>query len=303
MNPYSHLFDKAAELLDATKNERIHYVNQDKWVGYPRAQSILDRLEDFITYPQIDRMPNLLIVGDSNNGKTKILNRFLERYPVKVDEDTYTNTQPVVFISAPSRPDENAFFIRLLEDMIVPYAKNDSTAIKRERVIRVMKARKTRMILIDEIQHIIAGSYLSQKGFLNSIKDLSNTLKIPIVGAGIEDAFHAIQVDSQLANRFQVEVLERWKFDSKESRLAFSKLLLSIEKRLPLPEPSFLYKQPFIGQLHYLSEGLIGEVVLIIKQLAVYAIKNDLPCIDDSVFGELNILPPSKRKELLKRMR
>lgn len=303
MNKYDHLFDKAFDLLNATKEERILYINKDKWVGYPRAKQILDRLEDFMTYPQNDRMPNLLIVGDSNNGKTKILNRFLERYPLSIDEDSYTNTQPVVYISAPSKPDENAFFIRLLEELFVPYTKNDSTAIKRERVIRVMKSRRTRMILIDEIQHIIAGSYNSQKVFLNSIKDLSNTLKIPIIGAGIEDAFHAIQVDAQLANRFQVEVLERWKFDSKENRAKFSQLIASIEKRLPLPEPSFLYKKPLIEQLYYLSDGLIGEVVLIIRQLAIYAIKNDLPCIDDSVFGELNLLPASKRKELLKRMR
>lgn len=303
MNNYDHLFDETIQLLDASKEDRVRYVNEDKWIGYPRAQQILDRLEDFITYPQVDRMPNLLIIGDSNNGKTKILRRFLDRYPVGIDEETYLNTQPVVFISAPSKPDENAFFIRLLEEMLVPYAKNDSAAVKRERVIRVMKVRNTKMILIDEIQHIIAGSFNSQKSFLNAIKDLSNSLKIPIIGAGIEDAFHAIQVDPQLANRFQVEVLERWKFESKESRIAFAQLIASIEKRLPLPEPSYLYKKPYIEQIHYLSDGLIGEAVLVIKQLASYAIKNDLPCIDDSVFGELNLLPPSKRKELLKRMR
>lgn len=303
MNNYDHLFDETIQLLDASKEDRVRYVNEDKWIGYPRAQQILDRLEDFITYPQVDRMPNLLIIGDSNNGKTKILRRFLDRYPVGIDEETYLNTQPVVFISAPSKPDENAFFIRLLEEMLVPYAKNDSAAVKRERVIRVMKVRNTKIILIDEIQHIIAGSFNSQKSFLNAIKDLSNSLKIPIIGAGIEDAFHAIQVDPQLANRFQVEVLERWKFESKESRIAFAQLIASIEKRLPLPEPSYLYKKPYIEQIHYLSDGLIGEAVLVIKQLASYAIKNDLPCIDDSVFGELNLLPPSKRKELLKRMR
>lgn len=303
MSRYDHLLDKAFDLLNAPKEERINYINEDKWIGYPRAQHILNRLEDFISYPQVERMPNLLIVGDSNNGKTQILRRFANRYPLSIDEDSYTNTQPVVFISAPAKPDEKSFFIRILEDMVVPYAKNDSVEVKRQQAIRAMKSRNTRMLVIDEIQHVIAGSYNAQKGFLNSIKDLSNELKIPIIGAGIEDAFHALQVDSQLANRFQVEILERWKFDSKESRKAFAQLIASIESRLPLPEPSYLYKKPFVEQLYYLSEGLIGEVVLIIKQLAVYAVRNDLPCIDESVFGELNLVPASKRKDLLKRMR
>lgn len=303
MSKYDHLLDKAFNLLTASKEDRIRYVKEDKWIGYPRAQQIIDRLEDLMLYPQVDRMPNLLIIGDSNNGKTKILRKFEDRYPVGIDEDTYLNIQPVVFVSAPSKPDENAFFIRLLQALYVPFAKNDSTAINREKVIRVMQIRKTRMIIIDEIQHLIAGSYNAQRAFLNSIKDLSNALKIPIVGAGIEDAFHAIQIDPQLANRFQVEVLERWNFNTLENRKAFAQLIASIETLLPLPEPSYLYKKPFIEQLHYLSDGLIGESVGVIKQLATYAIKHDLPCIDDAIFGELNILPPSKRKELLKRMR
>lgn len=303
MSKYDHLLDKAFYMLNAPKEDRIKYVNEDKWIGYPRAQHILERLEDFISYPQVERMPNLLIIGDSNNGKTQILKRFAARYPMYIDEDTYTNVQPIVFISAPAKPDENAFLIRLLEEMIIPYAKNDSLEVKRQMAIRAMQNRKTKMLIIDEIQHIIAGSYNAQKGFLNSIKDLSNALKIPIVGAGIEDAFHAIQVDDQLANRFQVEVLERWKFDNKADRVRFAQLVASIETRLPLPKPSYLYKKPFVEQLHYLSDGLIGEVVLIIKQLASYAIKNDLPCIDDAVFGELNLLPASKRKNLLKQMR
>jgi len=303
MSQYDHLLDKAFDLLQASKEEKIYYINEDKWIGYPRAQQILNRLEDLMVYPKVDRMPNMLIIGDSNNGKTKILKKFEGRYPLDIDEDTCLNIQPVVFVSAPSKPDENAFFIRLLQKLHVPFSKNDSTAIKREKVVRIMGIRKTRMIIIDEIQHLIAGSYNSQRAFLNSIKDLSNALKIPIVGAGIEDAFHAIQVDPQLANRFQVEVLGRWSFNVREERQAFAKLLASIETRLPLPAPSYLYKKPFIEQVHYLSDGLIGEAVSVVKQLATYAVKHELPCIDDSIFGELNILPPSKRKQLLKRMR
>ncbi|PLA73414.1 AAA family ATPase [Hydrogenovibrio sp. SC-1] len=303
MSQYDHLLDKAFDLLNAPLKERIEYVNSDKWIGYPRAQQILERMEDFISYPKVERMPNLLIVGDSNNGKTQILKRFADRYPLTVDEEDYTNRQPVVFISAPAKPDENAFLIRILEEMIVPYAKNDSIEVKRQKVIRNMEFRETRILIIDEIQHIIAGSHNAQRGFLNSIKDLSNALRIPIIGAGIEDAYHAIQVDPQMANRFQIEALARWEFNSRETRKAFAQLIRTIEARLPLPEPSFLYKKLFIEQLYYLSEGLIGEVVLIIRQLATYAIKHDLPCIDDSVFGALNLVPASKRKDLLKRLR
>lgn len=208
-----HLSSTSRSLIDAPNEQKIFYTNTDRWIGYPRAKEILNSLEDLMCYPKTDRMPNLLIIGDSNNGKTKILKHFMKRYQVDIDEDTALIIEPVVMVSAPSKPDENSFYIRLLQELSTPYIKNESTSVKRERVIRVLKKRKTRMLIIDEIQHVIAGSYNSQRNFLNAIKDLSNTLQIPIVGAGIEDAFHAIQVDTQLANRFQVEILPRWKIN------------------------------------------------------------------------------------------
>lgn len=298
-----HLSDKALELLDAPIEERIEYVNRDKWIGYPRAQALLGLMEDLMAYPKVERMPSMLIVGNTNNGKTQILKRFCDRYPVDISEDDYTVIQPVVFVSAPPKPDENEFIIRLLQELMVPYSKTDSVGTKRAQVMRTLDARHCKMLIIDEVQHIIAGSYNAQKTFLNAIKDLSNKLKIPIVAAGIEDAFHAIQVDPQLANRFQVEILEPWRFDTREQKRAFASLIASIEQRLPLPEASFLYKPPFIDQLHYLSEGLIGEVVGLIKKLAVDAMRNDLPKITTERLEALNFLPPSQRKELLKRMR
>ena len=248
-------------------------------------------------------MPNLLIVGDSNNGKTKILKQFLKRYPFDIDEDTALNIQPVVMVSAPSKPDENSFYIRMLQELHTPYVKNESASVKRERIIRVLKKRQTRMLIIDEIQHIIAGSLNAQRNLLNAIKDLSNTLQIPIVGAGIEDAFNAIQVDSQLANRFQLEVLPRWKINTLDDTKNFARLIASIEQSLILPEASYLYKKPYLEKIHYLSEGLIGEVFQILRKLAIFSIKNDQTCINEDTFDSVTLSTPSNRRKLLSQIR
>lgn len=303
MSNYDHLLDKAFDLLSAPKEERIEYVNTDKWIGYPRAKEVMERLSDLMVYPKTERMPSILIIGDSNNGKSKLLNKWASMYPTNVDEETGDLYFPIVMISAPSKPDEKAFFMRILRELMVPYSKTDSVEILREKAIRMMLGRQTKVLIIDEIQHSIAGSYQSQKVFLNSIKDLSNSLRIPIIGAGIEDAFHAIQVDPQLANRFQIEILERWRFNSRDQRRTFAQLLLSIESMLPLPEPSFLYKKPLIDKMYYLSEGLIGEAINATKALSIYAIRNDLPAITEDIFDNVKLIPPSKRKEALQRLR
>ena len=298
-----HLSDKARSLINASNDEKIFYINTDRWIGYPRSQEVLNSLEDLMCYPKTDRMPNLLIVGDSNNGKTKILKQFLKRYPFDIDEDTALNIQPVVMVSAPSKPDENSFYIRMLQELHTPYVKNESASVKRERIIRVLKKRQTRMLIIDEIQHLIAGSLNAQRNLLNAIKDLSNTLQIPIVGAGIEDAFNAIQVDSQLANRFQLEVLPRWKINTLDDTKNFARLIASIEQSLILPEASYLYKKPYLEKIHYLSEGLIGEVFQILRKLAIFSIKNDQTCINEDTFDSVTLSTPSNRRKLLSQIR
>ncbi|WP_178861940.1 TniB family NTP-binding protein [Thiomicrorhabdus cannonii] len=303
MNKYDHLTDKAFDLLSASKEERIKYVNTDKWIEYPRAKEIMDRLDDLMLYPKTERMPNLLIAGRSNSGKSKLLSQWSKKFPVEVDEETSEINFPIVMISAPPKPDDKAFFMRVLRELMIPHAKNDSTSTLYEKAIRTMIARNTKMLIIDEIQHAIAGSYVSQTVFLDTIKDMGNNLQIPIVAAGVEDAFHALQINDQLSNRFPVEVLEQWQFDNRESRRAFAQLVLTVESMLPLPEPSYLYKMPFVERIHFLSDGLLGEVVGVIRTLARYAIKHDLPCIDESVFANVNLSPPSQRKEALKKLR
>jgi predicted Ser/Thr protein kinase len=58
-------------------DERIHRLRADRWIGYPRAVEALNRLEALYTWPNKQRMPNLLLlVGPTNNGKSMIVEKF-----------------------------------------------------------------------------------------------------------------------------------------------------------------------------------------------------------------------------------
>ena len=48
------------------------------------------------------------------------------------------------------------------------------------------------MLIIDDVQHVLAGPTLKQRHFRNVIKYLGNELQIPIVGVGTRDAFNAL---------------------------------------------------------------------------------------------------------------
>lgn len=106
------------------------------------------------------------------------------------------------------------------------------------------------MLIIDEIQHVLAGSLNRQRTFLNVLKYMGNELQVPIVAVGIKDAFRAIQTDPQLANRFEPVWLPRWQMDTD-----FKRLLVSFERMLPLRQASELHNPELANRLLGMSEG------------------------------------------------
>jgi hypothetical protein len=75
-----HLSPKTRVLLDRPIEERIAYIQMDSWVPYSQANRILQQLEDLLNHPRCDRLPNLAISAQTNNGKTRLLKHFLSLY-------------------------------------------------------------------------------------------------------------------------------------------------------------------------------------------------------------------------------
>src|SRR5450830_1152024 len=95
---YAHLNEAARALVDAPDAERIRFIRAGTWLGYPRAKEILTRMEDLLEYPRITRMPNMLLVAPSFNGKTSILERFLAHHPPDLDPMGETTICPVLMV-------------------------------------------------------------------------------------------------------------------------------------------------------------------------------------------------------------
>ena len=57
------------------------------------------------------------------------------------------------------------------------------------------------MIILDEVNGMLAGTYRQQRIFLNAIRFLANDLRIPLVCAGTDLARQALLTDAQLAER------------------------------------------------------------------------------------------------------
>lgn len=287
----SHLNESTLKLLALSDAERIERIRAPRWIGYPRAQEILQKLEELLLYPKSHRMPNLLVIGDTNNGKTMLVHRFCDRHPADDAVERESIHVPVLYVQAPPVPDEGRFYNAILERLFAPYKPNDRVDKKQFQALKLLRAVDLRMLVIDEIHHILAGNLNRQRAFLNVLKYLGNELQIPIVAIGTRDALRAIQTDPQLANRFLPESLPRWTFGTD-----FLRLLASFEHMIPLREPSQLHDTTLATRLFALSEGYIGELSDLLTLAAVAAVKSGRERIDENTLKAIDWVPPSDRK-------
>lgn len=80
-----------AETID---DGRIALIQSDIWIGFPRAEQVLDRLQGLIEMPRQTRMPGLLVHGASGIGKTMIARNLSRRYALEYDPETGITRTP-----------------------------------------------------------------------------------------------------------------------------------------------------------------------------------------------------------------
>jgi hypothetical protein len=290
-NGYEYLTEDARKVLHSGNPERVQYIRSSRWIGYSRAKEIISNLDDLLVYPQKHRMPNLLIIGESNTGKSMIADRFCELNQPYEREDGEGIVIPVLSIISPPVPNESRLYGKILDRLLAPYSHSDSAERKQSQVLKLMRRCNVKMLMIDEIHSMLAGNMEKQRIFLSVIRNLGNELRIPIVGLGTKDALRAIKTDPQLDNRFKSVFLPRWEYSPD-----FRRLLASFECMLPLKDISNLKSEAVAKKLLSMSEGLLGELSEIISEAAVIAVHTGREKIDLDVLSEMDWQSPTQRK-------
>ena len=287
----NNLLPAVREKLDLSNEERKEFILEEKWITYPNAKEILSKLEFLYKHPKKSRMPCMLIVGETNNGKTSIINKFLKEHsPYESEEVTIT---PILSVVAPETGSISDFFSKILQNLCVPYRNGDKINKKRELIDHYFKLCGIKMLIVDEIHNILVGAISKQQAFMNSLKNLSTELQIPIVIVGIPSALHATNTDTQINNRFKPIALKKWQLDRD-----YLSLLASLEKILPLKNPSNLTDKELATYIFDTSEGYIGEIIDLICQSSLYSIDNDIEKINIQSLKNCGFTKPSLRKHI-----
>lgn len=264
---------ETSRVIGASNAERIAYIKADRWLRYDAAVSVVAELDDLMSHPRVLKMPCRIITADSDNGKTALLNHFVTKHAMAAEESDDPHV-PVVRFDAPSFPDEGQFYSAILTALQVAHRPNGAPEVLRAILVERIAELKVRMLLVDEFHNISSHRDKFLREFLIALKGFLNTICIPFVAAGTEEALAVIAADRQFPSRFQRLHLPNWR----ENQFQGARMLAGLGAWLPFPEPSILHTEDIAVRILPLC-NLVGDFVGIVKEAAILAVKDGSPSV------------------------
>lgn len=291
---YEHIFESHRQYAYLGDEQRKKWICQDRWVDLPQAKRALNMLEKIFVYPPRGRMPCLLLYGATDMGKSEILKRFVEQHPSGYDKRRGISHVPVVRVEMVPEPLEADFYLQILTTLKHTGCEHYALRALRTTVHQILKEIDAKMLILDELEKMLAGTARQQRIFLNAIRFLTNSLEIPIVCAGTETARTAFITEPALADRFSALELIAWQDD-----MALRQLLASIAGLLPLHKASELNTPEVRKQILAMTEGITGRIFKLIEVVAMKAIDSKREMLDLSSFQDPDLQLPLLSMQLI----
>ncbi|SQF93621.1 transposition helper protein [Paucimonas lemoignei] len=219
-------------------------------------------------------MPNLMVVGASNSGKTTVISRFKDIAGESYVSDEGISIRPILCAEV-HKPDERELYNAILTQFWAPHNPGAPLAKLRHQAMHLIRDARTRMLIIDEIHTVNNGSNARRMDLMNELKMLANTLRIPLVLVGTRNALSLLTLDPQYASRFEVVSLPNWTANAE-----FQGFLKSFESALPLKHPSKLYSPELTTLICAISDGITGNIEYLLRECAKEAIQSGSEVID-----------------------
>jgi len=153
----THLLPDVRSLAKSDDNVRILALARDRWIDYPRATQAFELLDRLVKIPPRQRMPCVLLYGDSNIGKTQVIAKFERRHPPEYDEEAGVEHRTIVSMQMPPTPDQSRFYTSLLFELGAPFNAAAKLSVLENLSREVLREVSPRMLVVDEVHHLLAG--------------------------------------------------------------------------------------------------------------------------------------------------
>ncbi|HEY9691564.1 MAG TPA: TniB family NTP-binding protein [Oculatellaceae cyanobacterium] len=268
-------------LNDEKIQAEIQRLNRKNFVPLEQVKALHDWLESKRQARQCCR-----VIGESRTGKTMACNAYRLRNKA-IQSLGQPPTVPVVYIQIPQECTPKELFSVLLEHLNHQMTKG-TTAEMRNRTLRVLKACRVEMLIIDEADR------LKPKTFAD-VRDIFDNLEISVVLVGTVRLEKVMTDDEQVCNRFSA--CYRY---GKLSVEEFKKTVNIWENQvLKLPVSSNLTQSKMLDILKDKTQCYIGLMDMILRDAAIRALNKGMPKIDLETLKEVTneyTAPPKRSK-------
>ena len=165
---HAHPTAEARVTADVDDTRRIAHLAEDHWIDYPRARQALQELERLLACPEKARMPGLLLHGESNIGKSMIIQKFLRAHAAReFNTDSGLLQVDVLAVEMPSAPQERCLYGQLLMALNAPNRPGDRLAAVEYTALTLLRKVAPRVIVVDEVHNLLAGTAQVQRASMN----------------------------------------------------------------------------------------------------------------------------------------
>ena len=231
-------------------------------------------------------MPNLAVIAETNNGKSMLLANFCKRANPPEDLNAEKTVLPVLMVQTPPSADEGRLYYAILDRLCAAGSAREPEDSKLRRLSIILQHLETRLLILDDFFNIASSTPGRRRKFLNALRNLSIALQMPIVISGTPETLNILSVDPSIANRFKPVFLSKW---SEAQLEEFGRFVLSVEKTLLLKKPCQLMGVEPLKKLLLFGEGLIGEVVAVMRLMAEWAIRSGTETFGDAELTRENL--------------
>ncbi len=262
------------QVLDLSVDKKLEYF-EEVVVRHPRMDEMLG---DLVTLSARGTGSDLiLLIGPSGAGKSATAKaaqrRFAEMY--KADQQSDPSFVPFVSVEAKATGEKQfswrVLYTRIGEGLNEPLldrklpknqvvsSKNDLSTVAglREAIEEALTHRRTRLVIIDEAAHILAGcGDKTLIAHMNALKSIANFSGATLALVGSYDLYKLAMLSGQLARRTAVIHFSRYLTGRDEAQ--FRSSLRTLERRLPLTTIPDLTK--YSSHLQTACAGCIGTL-------------------------------------------
>jgi energy-coupling factor transporter ATP-binding protein EcfA2 len=253
-----------------SKEDRQHWIDSF-FIGYPEVNRILKSFSERMEHcERSKKFQAMLIIGGTGAGKTTLAKLMksvaMRRYSRQDDEKTIC---PVVqfAIPDPCTPYEiSVAILRALGESNPRARKSRADTIKAAELM--LKQCEVKLVIIDNLQDIPARR--GKRGIelvgarLRNLIDSSEALWVLL---GTADALRVVNSDTQLIRRIAWRgQLNYFSVQGELNIATFTKLLLQIDRWLPLAEPSCLQDPSTVRAMYIASEGIFDRIIQLVDR-------------------------------------